>query len=356
MKRSFFFPSLIGMVSLLAISSIGATYAWYQYQTFVTVGFGGTSIDATKIFEVGLVSEVPLDTEHHDFTFEQVGDKKIYWINGTATRNLTTYYLEQNGYGTTQLFGVSSGKYESGHLYTDGLDGFELKRAPTCGNNYYDSNTGYLNAADKESYLHFELAFRLSVLSSDGQAAVETSGVKLSNVEFINYDNDLHNAVRVHFCDVNNAKRGFIFNPTEEEDGYDNVGGPLDLSSNGAFDIYSRGNAEYEIPYGQFDELVYKDEITSDGWDKGRADTDDNSFTAEHLNGAYAIDMEKSKPSTSEYFGKKSVIENNKIIATPGELGLAFFNMDIYLEGWDKDFTNKNLDKTFQCNLEFESI
>lgn len=345
------------MVSLLAVSSIGATYAWYQYRTLVDVELGGTSIGATEIFEVGLVSEVELDASKYDVTYEKVGDKMIYWVNGELTRNITNDYLSKNGYGTTQLAGVTSGEYVPGRTFTNGgLDGFELKRAPSRGSNYYDMNTGYLNAADKENYLHFQLAFRLSILSSDGQESVDATGVRLSKAQFVDQGNDLHNSVRIHFCDVENPSRGFILNPTSTDDGFDYVGGPLDLSSNGVFDLYSKEDGEYEIPYGQFSELVYKDEVTSDGLSKSGYDEDNNSFTGEHMNGAYAIDMEKSKPCKSEYYGSRSVIENHRIIATSGSLGLAFFNMDIYFEGWDKDFTNKNLDQAFECNLGFESI
>ncbi len=347
---------MISTVAALAISSIGATYAWYQYQTFVSVGAGGTSIDVTKIFEVGLVSEVALDTKEHNWEEEIIGEKRIYWINGAATADLTNYYLSMNGYGTTKLEGVTSGKYQPGILTNKGLDLFELKRAPSSSSNYYHPSTGYYNAAETKNYLHFQLVFRLSVLTSEGQSSYDSSSVILTNVDFENYNNDLHNAVRIHFCDANDGAKGFVFNPTSNDDGYDSVGAPLDLTDDGVFDTYTKGTDTYEFPYGEFDTLVYKDEKTTDGVYHGSGDDDGNSFTAEHLNGVYAIDMDKSEASKSYYSGTNSVIRDGKVLASPDSHGLAYLNMDIYLEGWDNAFTNKNMDQMFECNLEFESL
>lgn len=357
MKRNLFFPTLVAMVSLLAISSIGATYAWYQYQTFISVGMSGTSIDTTKIFEVGLVSDVVLDSNEFGFNHETIGDKEVYWISGALGEDITEHYLTANGYGTRSLHGTTSGKYVTGQVEKDGSDAFMLKRAPSFNDNYLHESPVYYHGAAKTDYLHFELAFKLTEINKNGHGVVQATGVRLADISFKSINGDLDKTVRVHFSNDEEGS-GFIFNPNSSSDGFDTVGGVLDLLGNGVYDTQYRRGGYYETAYGEFETIAYKDAVTTDGRDISGSEPlyNWNCFEAEHQNGAYAVDLEKTEWSKSEYLGTKSVITNNKILSSTNDDGIAFFNMDIYLEGWSSAFTNDVLGSTFSCNLEFESI
>lgn len=345
------------MVSLLAFSSIGATYAWYQYQTFVSVAMNGTSIDTTKIFEVGLVSEVPLDSDEFGFNHETIGGKEVYWIAGALGADVTGHYLEANGYGTTSLHGTTSGKYVTGQTELNGDDSFSLKKAPTYLNNYVHENPRYYIGAEKKDYLHFEFAFKLTEVNKNGLGNLQSTGVRLSEISFETLNGELDKTVRVHFSNED-AGSGFIFNPYSDSDGFDTVGGVLDLLGNGVYDRTYKKSGYYELPYGEYETLSYCSELTSDGLSINDDDPlyNSNCFDAKHQNGTFAIDQENTVWSTSEFLGTRSVISNNKILAKSNDEGIAFFNMDVYLEGWDKAFTNDVLASSFTCNMEFESI
>ncbi len=356
-KINLFLPTLIATVASLSIASIGATYAWYQYQTFVSINLGGTSIDTTKLFEIGLVSDVQLDVDKYGLSYEKIGDKNIYWVNSASTAGVTNYYLERNGYGTDQLEGVTSGKYTTGSLTSDGKDAFFLKKAPNSLDNYYHPNPGYYDYASKQNYLHFDFAFRLTEKSPEGSSIVENIGVRLSNFDFESSEGELANAVRLHFCDEDNPESSFIYNPSSVDDGQTTVGGVLDLINSGNYDTIYRNGSLYEYAYGEYETLVYNDEKTTDGSDVDIFDAGNgNSFVANHLNNAYAVNQEETVWSTCDYLGAKTVISKERRIASSGADGIAYFSMDIYLEGWSEVFINKEMDHYFKCNIGFESI
>ncbi|GEM_PF-6387752 len=356
MKLNLFFPTLISVVASLCFASIGATYAWYQYRSYVSMNFGGTSIEATKIFQVGLVSDVALDCNKYGLEYERVDGRRVYWVNGSATEKLCEYYLETNGYGTKYLNGVTSGKYSYNQYDEYGRDTFSLKRAPIYCDNYAGSNFPNYDLAKKNDYLHFSLAFRTIIINDESESvSTKKSGIKLTSFKFQHKDNDLNKAVRVHFSNADSSS-AFIFNPSSIQDGEDEVGGVLDLCNNGTYDTFTFAGDDYEYIYGESESLGYKSEKTTDGAPLTLSGGDGDCFNAEHVNGAYAIDEDKTVWSTSNYCGSDSVILNNKIISTNEASGIAYFSMDIYLEGWSHAFTNSVLDKAFGCSMEFESI
>lgn len=353
MKRNFFFPTLVAMVSLLAISSIGATYAWYQYQTYVSVSLGGTSIDSTKVFQVGLISERTLDAEQYNLSYENLEGKNVYWVNGAITPTLSTYYLSENGYGTRDLQGVTSGKYKNGERNVDGSDAFMLKAAPHYLKNYSQLYPSYYKQAEKNDYMHFDFVFRVNEMRPSGQTTLSNSKVRLANVEFKNGWTDLEKSMRIHFSSNGD---GFVFNPGSVENGVTTTGGTLDMYNDGVYDWFESADGRYEYIYGEYEKLVYKTEKTSDGVDMPSGYGNGNCFDGDHLNGVYAVDDEKTIWSSSEYLGTRSVITNNKVLAEAGDNGLAFFSMDIYLEGWDYSFIDHVMGSAFGCELEFESL
>ena len=110
-----------------------------------------------------------------------------------------------------------------------------------------------------------------------------------------------------------------------------------------------------EYLYGEVknDSPIYKENKTSDGSDTG--EFNGSSFEGEHKNGIYPLDLKNTEFETSSYLGYKEVVEERKLIAKiDSSSSLAFLKLDIYLEGWDLDFTDRELNHLFKLNLEFD--
>lgn len=346
MKKDLTLPTLASIVALLAFSSVGATYAWYQYNANVVIDYNGTSIGSSTVFEVGLVSETPLiGYDEYGLVREEIDGKDVYWCSSEVTPNISKYYLNSNGYATNYLNGVTSGKYKEG-------DQFKLKRNLTYKNNYYDvfDKDDPYRYAEKENYAHFSLAFKVNVISPDNEQIVEKSRVSLKTYD-LSSDGDLLQSVRMHFSsDV----CSFVFNPTETENGKTTVGGVLDLNNDGVYDTFTDTRGTYEYIYGEYESSVYKENKSDSGAYPSALSGTGNSFVAEHRDGVYALDVEKSVLSTCEYSGRKQVIDGKRTLAETDENGNAFLEMDVYLEGWDSTFIDLEMNHMFSLGLEFE--
>ena len=99
--------------------------------------------------------------------------------------------------------------------------------------------------------------------------------------------------------------------------------------------------------------IKYKNSVTTDGIDVG--EYDGNSFTSSHKNGVYALDENETKFKTSSYLGFDSVVSNKKVVSSiDNSTSIASLSLDIYLEGWDLSFIDKEMNHLFSLNLEFE--
>lgn len=345
MKKDLTLPTLVSVVVLLAFSSVGATYAWYQYNANVVIDYNGTSIGSSTVFEVGLVSETPLiGYEDYGLVREQIGDKDVYWCASEVTTNISKYYLSSNGYATNSLNGTTSGKFKAN-------DDFSLKREPRYKDDYMiNVSNGTYHSAEKKNYAHFELAFKTNVITAEGAQVSEDSSVSLK-VTDLDSTGNLKQSVRIHF---GSEQGSFIYNPSSEYANYDVVGGILDLNNDGVYDVYQYADAAREMVYGEYESLSFNNQLTIDGSAPDMSKGDGNVFVADHKNGAYAVDLDNTVFSKSEYLGRSDVISGRKTLAKTNAEGLAFLAMDIYLEGWSHAFTNAELNHTFGLGLEFE--
>lgn len=341
MKGKNVLMSIMGvMIVLLTISTIGTTFMWYQYMTNAYFQFRGTSIGDSLLFDIGFKSELRLqNASEYGLYFDE--ENEIYWANSTLNEEVTSYYLSSNGYATSQINGVTSGKYE-----TNGE--FDLYRAPYYLENYVNEFNNKIRA-QKNNYCHFELAFRAKKVSANEINNLDNGYIYLKDVKLDGTGN-IKKTIRIH---LENEDENFIFSPSKYESGKVVVGGVLDLDRDGLYDYDSFYQKEYL--YGEIsnETPIYKEEMTSDGSDIG--EFNGSSFDGEHKNGIYALDLDNTVFETSSYLGYKDVIEERKLITKIDPSSkIAFLNLDIYLEGWDEEFTDRELNHLFKLNLEFD--
>ena len=189
--------------------------------------------------------------------------------------------------------------------------------------------------------------FKASKVSGDNISSINSGDIILSNIELDSLG-DIKNSIRIHF---ENESSNFIFNPSKLEDGKDTVGGLLDLNKDGLYDYNTFTNKE--IVYGETETIKYKNSVTTDGIDVG--EYDGNSFASSHKNGVYGLDENETKFKTSSYLGFDSVVSNKKVVSSiDNSTSIASLSLDIYLEGWDLSFIDKEMNHLFSLNLEFE--
>ncbi len=333
--------SITAMLSLLG--SAGATLAWYQYNTSARIQYDGTSIGSSKIFDIGLVSTINLPNASQYGLKQDETNPKIYWASSSIDNDATKYYLKQNGYATNAVNAVTSGKYTT-------AGDFSLKKNPEHGENYIDQ-WGRPIKASTSDYVHFDLVFRIKNITNTGTVVANSGNIYLNKADFDGEGNLAH-TMRMH---VKNSETNFILNPSETDDGYDTVGGLLDLNKDGVYDYrdsYVASNRK-EIVYGETEDgtVTYKDSVTTDGVDV--ADANESSFVAEHKNGIYAVDETKTTYAKSYYLGYDSVIKDKMVITSISADTYAYLSVDVYLEGWDLELIDKEMEHFFALSLEF---
>lgn len=320
--------SLLSLSVLSMISVVGGTAAWYQYLSRAGMGFGGTSIGNSKLLEIGFISQVYLsDYQNHDLSRDD-NDPTIYWSNSEISEDTLTYYLEANGYASNKLSPTSSGSFD------------ERKNFSLVGNPFH-LETGF-NTVKKSNYIYLPLVFRVKDI--DGNSYVSGQHIYLNNSS-LTTRNSTEQALRVF---MQNEINNFIYNPSSVEDGSTTVGGVLNLNN----DIYIDYKDGKEFVYGEYESIVYSNQVYS-GTNTVNANNV-TTFNANHKNGVYTVDMEKSVFKTANYLGTESVISQNKVLAiTDEESGLAKLNLTIYLEGWDDAVIDQNIGTMFSLNLNF---
>lgn len=342
-KRHIFSAILSITITLLVVGSAGATLAWYQYNTNTYFNYNGTSIGSSMIFDIGLVSSVNLPDATKYGLKQDATNPNIYWASSTIDTDASKYYLSKNGYATNAVNATTSGKY------TRNGD-FSLKRAPENGDNYIDQFGRYLYAS-KSDYVHFDLVFRIKEITNSGVTTATSGNIYLTKADF-DGEGELAKTMRMH---VKNSDGNFIFNPSVTSDGYDTVGGVLDLNKDGIYDYkdsYIASNRK-EYVYGETVDgtITYKDEVTTDGVDTASAN--ESSFVAEHKNGIYAVDETKTTYAKAEYLGYDSVITDKMAITSIGSDTYGYLSLDLYLEGWDLALIDKEMEHFFALSLEF---
>ena len=321
-----------GIYSLLIISAVGSmagTYAWYEYRSRATSSFRGTAIKNARKLEVGVVSSVDLPNASDYGLTKDNTNPNVYWSNDGVSANTLDYFLRANGYATNMLTPVTSGRYNTNDVFT-------LKSHPIA----YESA---MVDAKANEYVHLPLAFRVNTQIAD----VKTFDVRLTDAIMTGVGS-IKNSAR-----INVAREGynFIFNPSERNSGENDVGGALDLDLDGYRDYSS--NTKKEFIYGEYDNLVYKDEAS--GPTTPLVKEDRTTFTGVTKEGIYAIDEDNSTFAKSQYLGRKdtlSILDCAK--ANESTNGIAYCNVTIYLEGWSLTTIDDEVNNYFNLDLQFE--
>lgn len=353
----------LGVISLYTaftaalVGSLCGTFAWYTYGARASILYEGSSVGGgSNEVQIGLVGYQLIEDEECEelkLEREEMYDGishttyYIYWADGeTLEGTAMNRIMEINGYAYEGMKGSTVEKRESGQT-----DEISLFSNPTKGMKY-ESNRP---EAPKRSYAKFEFVTKKKDAENPtGPCLDHTVSVKSYSVDS---QTNIKKGLRLIFSDYTKTEY-YLVNPSEKEGGYDIAGGPLDLNSDSYYDVepkYINGHyVNAEFAYGNFDELVYKDEPeTSSGH---MAKDECGTFVANHVKDTYAIDMDRSVPWEIHYFGTN---EFNNIPLVVGQSqsnrkNYAFFDVTLFLEGWDTVVDNAEAFKDFTFLLEFD--
>ncbi len=343
-----FSAAILFNVSLAAV--VCGTFAWYTYatRTGLEKQYHGTTVGDMGSLQAGLISEVRLenylayDLAEDDRTLAEEG-KLIYWCKEKIEARTINFVLRENGYATTKMMPVTSGAFN----FEDENDSFNLYRRPGYLDNYsIDDST---SSAMTGSYSRLNFAFRFEDIDSIGSYLpdynVFMSGFK---IESTHAGREIYKSVRVYF---ENGYERFLINPTAEEDGFDNVGGILDLNADGFYDF---DKYNHEVIYGETESYEFNPEQTA--VDGNLAFDERDTFVSNHKQGVYAVNEDTLEPKTASYITMERFTSKAKAItytnANYHNIGL--FDMYIYFEGWDRHLVDAEQGYGYNLDLKFE--
>lgn len=339
-RKKAIIAGLYSLAMLSFASSILGTYAWYFYASKTGFNFKARTVGNFDNLQIGIASAKRLPKFRSYGLLEEdtsILNKGyyIYWARGGLTSHPINYVSSSNGYATEKLGPVTTGRYY--HSEDNGT--LQLHNGPSNGFNYIPGEENFNSTqfeVNKIRYTKLMFVFRIGDYT---QGAIGKPDVPI----YLTVDNvdtnhvDARMALRFY---VRNALEGgdtFLVAPMYEHDGYVNVGGPLDLSSDGLYDVYEKDGVNKELPYGEFkeDKLVYK--AVSDEETNLVDKKDITTFNANHHANSYAIDMENSEPEVAEFYGGNKLLQPDFYVGktNPQLRNYAIFEMTIFIEGWD---------------------
>lgn len=318
------------LTSVMSIFGVGiGTYCWFEYQSRTKVTYCGTAVSANGSLDIGLIANqrlINFDQKHHLFEDKtSLPGKYIYWTyeGESLSSNTILDYASNLGYASNKITATSSGKYQDGGV-------FNLKKAPAYMQNVETQH------ARPDTYTHLSVAMR----------SHSSAQIFLKNCS-INCENNVREAVRIHFQDGTKIQTSFIYNPTSLEDGSEAVGGILNLNQfNDRFYDYDPAQQREHI-YGECQNVTY------DGSKYTKEDPIDpkliNSFVSNHQEGLFIPTI---TPEYCYYHGSHSV-NNVKTLLTLSSEQIGQLEMDIYLEGWNHTCVEQSISSQYSLNLEF---
>lgn len=383
-KLVFGFMGLATLASM--VGAISGTVAWYAYVTRATMSYSGTSVNSTKQLQIGIKSDIAVTFPNGTITVDlPYGDGGHYYFMNPGAMlpaSVISAYLDAKGYTTTTLEPVSSYTYATG-------DAINLRNAPTA-------NKPFETRTNAEITKYVEIPFALRILESDllTPTYVSSKPIYLTDAQAqaaSSGDGEVYKAIRM-FIDRSNGS-DFILNPTSKTDGQTKVAGVLDISGDDLFDYINDMSSPYygcECLYGDFDlpgsptpgtdayVNAYKSllseplQATSGLVDiNGSTVTDHRTtFTAKHYEGIkYFNNLNSITPHYAQYLGTNTVypkpnaqgeLENNYAVCVTANntqdnrYCIGEFNIKIYLEGWDFNVVDEELEHSFNLGLTFE--
>lgn len=337
------------LFNVLLAGSVCGTFAWYTYAT--RTGFEkeyhGTTVGDMGSIQAGIISNIQLpdyanyELEEDSVTLEDE-NKYIYWCQSSIKAETINYILFANGSGTTVLNPVTSANYD---MASDPSD-FHLYRNPAYDMSYSVDPNGY---ASKKAYCFIPFVFRCENVEDPGNyVANESIYFSKCTVETANPEKEVYKSVRIF---ASNKENGFIINPTAEEDGFNKVGGILDLNEDGFYDYDSNNK---EIIYGQ---AINSKHLFTPTQTSGTIPKEERTtFVANHKAGIYALDEETFEPETVSYVCMEKFASKVVPITTTkaNYHNLACLDFYIYSEGWDYHVIDQEKGAGYNMDLKFE--
>lgn len=340
--RSALIPILSASILFTSLTALTCgTFAWFTYATHADASYDGISIGSRNI-EIGYVSSVRFfEFAQFGLTEETYTDKYIYWFNDEATTDPLAMLINLNGYAFNLLKPVTTGRYNNneGELF--------LYNAPAPGHEYDESFY-----AKTESYCKLPLAFRVASSLEPG-SYLPNNPIYMSVAEVTSVY-EIKEAMRIHTFDHHDNTH--LINPTATSDGFDYVGGVLDLNKDGYYDFYDDEGDKKELLYGEFDaSYAHK---SSPRLGDSELFGEWTTFNAKHKAGVYEADLLASSPAKAEFecmekFAKKYV----PVTKTNEETNnYAFVDLTVFVEGWDTTVIDFDQVREFDLGLNFEVL
>lgn len=363
------------ILSLALAATTCGTFAWFTYASNVYIDeYKGVSIGALNL-DMGYVSHYEFDEASvygvHEIQKTHDGDY-IYWFNEGISLEALHKLIALNGYAYTELYPVTTGSYSKLH------DDFSLLRAPTSLGNY-SRDTKALSS----QYTHMPLVFRVADQLEPGKF-LNDFDIYMSIAD-VKSDYDIKESFRIHtdnHADGDEKMKHLInVDDSIEEDGFDDVGGVLDLNGDGFYDTREDPDTGKvtETYYGEFEnaegysssDVYYKNSPrSSDSEQVG----DHTTFNAKHRAGSYEVDDSITRPLRAEYESVKkfenettpvtrtksyqvySINDNQDVLVNEY---LAFLDVTIFIEGWDLKCVDPEIagqERPYELSLSFEVL
>lgn len=360
------------ILSLALAATTCGTFAWFTYASNVYIDeYKGVSVGALNI-ELGYVSELEF-TEADLYGVSQIqkteDGKFVYWFGDGISNEALHKLVELNGYSYNSLYPVTTG------AYSNAVDDFSLMRAPTTFKNYTRSTH-----ASKGDYTYMSFAFRVNdPLEPDDYLPNQEIFMCQADAKS---DYEIRKSFRVHTDNLvsDKGKMRHLINIDDDifKDGYDDVGGVLDLNGDGFYDSLidnQTGNLN-EFYYGEFEntegyssnDVYYKSNPrSSDSELVGKHTT----FNAKHKSGVHEVDNTITQPLRAEYetvskFESATIPvtmtreyqvydEGNNLIKE----NFALLDVTVFVEGWDLytiDPEIKDFERPYELDIQFEVL
>ncbi len=414
---------------------VSGTVAWYANSTRATVSYGGVAVSQSRQLQIGLVDADNAWTPDTDLSLttdtESISGSSIHWASaGVGFKSAAIQsYLSAMGYASTELEPVTTRGYSDDGTFDVTITSatFYTKIGSTADASYYFSYNGSawvygstevdlseyglevsvasdssliagdtftINSvsqalslqkfrlwhcpvaytaktekdAKKAAYVKLSFAFRIAEATTSGIEYATDTSIYLSDIQAAAAgEGNIKNALRLYV----DGESTFLVNPSQEDSGYVNVAGALDLNADGYYDFDSSSK---EIVYGDYwgsPTSVSYSEATSSIDDVNLTSyTTETTFSSKHYGGVTGYSATSNPtfansltPSKSAYLGINDIkptddgygnLSGGKPISITDEEGLGTADMTVFLEGWDHSVIDAEISHAFNLGLTFQ--
>ena len=320
---------LLSVTSIVLLSSISISLAWYATGNSLTIDNMKVTLASEPALEIGIKNdnqdiifyknEVPYTAIENKIVKEFEPVSSMYcssWINNKE--NNPTFYSKYTKAkkSDTSTF-KKTNKARSGY--------FELEF-------YLKSDRDIFVTLDESSYLKAN-----KDINKNKANQLTSTYLGLSKEQIETNLNNIENSLRISLLEDSSDYKFNIIDPKKDID--TPYFGILDLNNDHYYDSYvTSDNKKQEFLFGEYyndEKIVYKYN------DVENEITDFNTFSAKHEANSYSVDLATSIENglTVNYENSVSLSEvtsNLEFIKLDAFIEKRFV-LDIYIEGWDKD-------------------